>query len=125
MTASPQRLHHEPEENDRLRVAMLVGLLDTIEEGVVEAINEGLADQLRERLAKHLPTTQPTPGIGGNLKGLTADQVNTLLGFHNCVQALDDHVRRVSAKSVTAKRDAACRDFIRDYIEKLKGSVRT
>jgi len=127
MTAVPQRSHHEPEENERQLATLLDGMLDEVENHVKRLVDSGRGDELRKRLSRHLQIEAPKPastsGIGGRLKGLTADQVNTLLGFHNCVQALDDHAQRAKGDSVTGKRDAACRDFLREHIEKLKGGA--
>lgn len=68
-------------------------------------------------------TAPPAAAARGGLKGLSADQVNRLLGFLNCVQAFEEHVHRAKAGSPGAKRDASCRDFLRGEIERLKREV--
>lgn len=121
------------ERNAALYAGLLRGLLDQIDDAMRRAIDHGLKAELRAIVAKHLtdfPASAPSapapssPGPGGRLAGLTAEQVNTMLGLHNCVQVLDEHARRAKADSPSAKRAASCRDFLRGEIEKLKGGAR-
>ncbi len=130
---------HEPEENEAQVDMLLDGHIDALDLALERAMHYGLEDKVREVVAKHLPAgdmpssgatppaTEPTPPAtttATGLKGLTADQVNTLLGFLNCVQVLDEHARRTKPDSPSGKRAAACRDFLRNQIELLKGAAK-
>lgn len=122
---NPQSARHEPAENDVHRAALLKGLIDTIEFSARQAISEGLGDELRARLARVLgedraaaPAAEPAPAPRAGIAGVDIDR---LMGLLHCVQALDEHARRVKADSPAARRDATCRDFLRTEIERLKG----
>ncbi len=148
--APAPRAHHEPEENEYLPDAaaldaaddaygrLLQSLLNQIESGLKQAIEHDLVAELRQVLAK-FPEVLPEaskkqeqdsvasadqPRAERSKGMLAAEEVNRLLGFLNCVQALDEHARRAKADSPAQKRDAACAAFLRVEIEKLKGGVK-
>lgn len=127
------RPHHEPEENELQRVALLADLVAAAESAIETAVRHGLAGELRQMLAKFpeaLPEASkqkeaaPQPATGATVSTPAPSyDIDLMLGLSNAAYRLDDHARRAKPGSANQNADASCAAFLRAEIAKLKGGT--